>query len=67
MVKDVLNHWKRVKGCQWMTLMKFEPINEARWLSKKNLIDNDGTLTDMLHAFMGKNDLLRHRHQRRVQ
>jgi len=61
-VEKVLNHRKRGKGYQWLTLMKGEPTHEATWLPTRNVMDEDGTLTEKFHEYIVSNDILKHLH-----
>ncbi len=59
-VESILNHRKRGKGYQFLTLMKGSPTYDAEWQPSRDFIDKDGTITDVFLEYIKKKNILPH-------
>ena len=57
-VDKILNHRKRGRGYQFLTLMKGEPHHDAKWQPTSDFVDKDGTVTDVWLEYIRKHDIL---------
>lgn len=45
-VEEILNHRKRGRGYQFLTLMKESPTHDAEWQPTTDFVDKDGAVTE---------------------
>ncbi len=57
-VESILNHRKRGKGYQFITLMKVSPTHDADWQPSRDFIDKDGTLRDVSLEYIKNKKIL---------
>ena len=57
-VEAILNHRKRGRGNQFLTLMKGSPTHDASWQPTRDFIDRDGTKTGIWLEYIRKKNIL---------
>jgi len=57
-VEAILNHRKRGRGYQFLTLMKGSPEYDAEWQPSMDFIDPDGTLNDKFLSYIKFNNIM---------
>ena len=59
-VDNILKHRRRVRGFQFLTLMKGSPSHDAEWQPAKDLVDKDGKINDKFLVYIKSQDILKH-------
>ena len=57
-VDKILNHRRRGKGFQFLTLMKGAPIHDAEWQPTRDFVDKDGTVTKVWQEYIRQKGIL---------
>lgn len=61
-IDKILKHRKRGQVYQWLAAKTGAPLYKAEWQPTKDFLENDGTLTEALHDYICKHNLLPHLH-----
>lgn len=56
-VAEILAHCKRGHGWQFITLYAGMPHHDAEWKPLRDIVDDDGTITEALHVYIMKHDI----------
>ena len=59
-VDKILQHRKRGRGFQFLTLMKGSPTHDAEWQPARDFIDKDGTMTEPFLEYIKEHGILGH-------
>jgi len=57
-VDKILNHRRRGRGYQFLTLMKGDPIHDAIWQPTRDFVDRDGSVTEIWQKYIQEQDIL---------
>lgn len=57
-VEAILQHRKRGKGYQFLTLMKGAPRHDAEWQPTRDFVDEDGTVTGIWYDYIKQHGIL---------
>ena len=57
-VEKILNHRKRGRGYQFLTLWKGSPEYDAEWQPSRDFIDDDGTMNDKFLSYIKAQNIL---------